>query len=56
MRYVITYFNITKKKRYYYVIVILNIGLYLICSIVATTPSYGDDALIIQLGKNEFNS
>jgi len=26
MRYVITYFNKTKEKRYYYVIVILNIG------------------------------
>ena len=26
MRYVITYFNITKEKRYCYVIVILNIG------------------------------
>ena len=25
MRYVITYVNITKEKRYYYVIVILNI-------------------------------
>jgi len=26
MRYVITYVNITKEKRYCYVIVILNIG------------------------------
>ena len=30
MRYVITYVNITKEKRYCYVIVILNIGLYLV--------------------------
>jgi len=26
MRYVITYINITEKKRYHYIIVILNIG------------------------------
>ena len=29
MRYVITYLNITKKKCYHYVIVILNIGVYM---------------------------
>ena len=36
MRYVITYVNITEKKRYHYVIVILNIGSKLVIHGIST--------------------